>query len=278
MKRLIMCMGFVLLSSLASCSGDDDRAQNAQDPLPIDVTKLDPKLDHQEVTIKFSVSKLGGIAQLYIPGKAPTFVIEANSDHKSKDLRVWVEGEFADVLDRLQLSHYGSNPIDKGTLIVATGLLTYSPGVGDRMGHEWYDLNVDKWQNFRIVQPEQSTHSQSKASNQPEISSGILRLPLGTLHISIDDEDRPYKLENLDRRFEAAGLIQFLEAFSAKSKDPISVLVNSRTKRSVEGEEKLNEFLTQLNQKRKAVVVYLPPPTGDDPDHDLKQFEKDFKP
>lgn len=86
------------------------------DPTPIAIAKLDPMLDRKEVTIEFSVSELGGVAQLSVPGKAPAFVIEATSEHEEKDLTVWIEGELADVLDRLQLSYLGSNPLKKGTV------------------------------------------------------------------------------------------------------------------------------------------------------------------
>ncbi len=154
MKSLIPYVGIVLLSSLAICSADTDPPPKAPAPSPIAIAKLDPSLDRKEATITFSVSELGGVAQLYIPGKASTFVIEATSEHETKDLTVWIEGELADVLDRLQLSFGGSNQLKKGTVIVATGSLSFSPGAGDRKGHEWYTLKVDKWQNFRIVQPD----------------------------------------------------------------------------------------------------------------------------
>ena len=71
---------------------------------PITQDSLDPKLNETKVTIQFAVSELGGVAQKSIPGKAPTFVIEAKSEHEKKDLTVWIEGELAEVLDRLQLS------------------------------------------------------------------------------------------------------------------------------------------------------------------------------
>ena len=156
MRSLISCVGIVLLWSLSICADDNDRPPNAPNPPPIAVAKLDPKLDHKDVTIKFAVSELGGVAQLSIPGKAPVFVIEATSEHKGKDLTVWIEGELADVLDRLQLSFCGSNQLKKGTIIVATGSLAFSPGAGNRNGHEWYTLKVEKWQNFRILRPDQN--------------------------------------------------------------------------------------------------------------------------
>ena len=154
MKSLIPCVGIVLLWSLSISADDTDRPPSAPTPSPIGIAKLEPKLDGEEVTVKFAVSELDGVAQLFIPGKAPSFVIEATSEHERKDLTVWIKGELADVLDRLQLSFYGSNQLKKGTIIVATGSLAFSPGTGNRKGHEWYTLKVEKWQSFRIVQPE----------------------------------------------------------------------------------------------------------------------------
>ncbi len=154
MRSVISCIGIVLLWSHSPCAGDTARPPSDSSQPPIAVANLDPKLDHKQVTIKFAVSELGGVAQLSIPGKAPTFVIEATSAHEKKDLTVWIEGDLADVLDRLQLSFLGTNPLKKGTVIVATGSLTFSPGDGTRKDHEWYALHVEKWQNFRIVGPD----------------------------------------------------------------------------------------------------------------------------
>ncbi len=151
MKSLIPCVGIVMLLSHSICATDTDPRKSAPDPTPLSVPELDPMLDHKEVTIKFEVRELGGVSQLSIPGKAPTFLIEAISEHDNKDLTVWIEGELANVLDRLQLSFYGSDQIKKGTVIVATGSLSFSPGAGNYKGHEWYALNVEKWQNFRIM-------------------------------------------------------------------------------------------------------------------------------
>lgn len=154
MKSLTFFLCVAFFGGLTVWVDDSVCLSNAPDPTPIQVAKLDRMQDRKEVTIQFSVSELGGVSQISIPGKAPTFVIEAASEHKAKDLTVWIEGELAEVLDRLQLSYFGSNPLKKGTIIIATGTLTFSPGVGKSKGHEWYTLQVEKWQNFRIVQPD----------------------------------------------------------------------------------------------------------------------------
>lgn len=154
MKSWIPCVGIVLLWSYSLGADETDRLPRASTPSPVAIAKLDPKWDRKEVTVTFTVAALGGVAQRSIPGKAPTFIIEAISEHERKELTVWIEGELADVLDRLQLSFFGSNLLKKGTIIVATGVLTFSPGTGNRQGHEWYTLKVEKWRDFRIVAPD----------------------------------------------------------------------------------------------------------------------------
>ncbi len=151
MKSLTSFIAIALIWGLTVPADGSDDPPVTPDPTAISIAKLDRTLDRREVTIQFSVSELGGVSQLAIAGKPRTFVIEAMSEHEGKDLTVWIEGELASVLDRLQLSYFGSNPMTKGTIIVATGKLTFSPGEGDSKGHEWYSLQVEKWQNFRIV-------------------------------------------------------------------------------------------------------------------------------
>ena len=96
MKILISCVGIILLWGLSIFADDATAHRVLRIPQAMAIAKLDPKLDRKEVTIRFSVSELGGVAQLSIPGKAPTFVIEATSEHERKDLTVWIEGELAD--------------------------------------------------------------------------------------------------------------------------------------------------------------------------------------
>ncbi len=154
MKRPSVGYAVVLfVSALLSCSQNGEKSLAASKSTPIEIAQLDPKLDRQPVTVQFAVSSLEGVAQLSIEGQAPTFIIQATSDHSKKDLSVWIEGELADVLDRLQLSYGSSNAVKKGTVIIATGPLSFAPGTGARQGHEWYSLKVAKWQNFRIVAP-----------------------------------------------------------------------------------------------------------------------------
>lgn len=151
MRILTLALGSALLAIVTSCRKEEDMQRVDAKPPPISISELSPLLDQKEVTIKFSVSELGGVSQLSIPEQAPTFLIEATSENPAKDLTVWVEGELANVLDRLEMSFGGSYPLKKGTVLETTGTLTFSPGKGDRIGHEWYALHIDKWQKFRVV-------------------------------------------------------------------------------------------------------------------------------
>lgn len=128
--------------------------------------------------------------------------------------------------------------------------------------------------------------STNRASNQtPPNSSAttkgiILRLPTDALWISIDDNANPFFLSNLDERFDSSSMIRFLDEYVdhyAKKKTLLSIIVSSETKRIVDGEEAFDECLKRLASERSATVVFLPPPTGHDPNMDLRSFSKEFK-
>ena len=112
----------------------------------LSVAELEPKLDGQEVTIKFTITGLDGIAQLTKEGQAPSFAIETESGEQKNKLSVWIEGELANVLDRLQMSAFQDNALKVGTVVVATGKL----GVHQTIPNQYF-LNVAKWQGFRIL-------------------------------------------------------------------------------------------------------------------------------
>lgn len=117
--------------------------------------------------------------------------------------------------------------------------------------------------------------------NSSATSKGvILRLPSDALWISIDDNAKPFLLSNLDERFDSHSMIRFLEEYvdhCAKKKTLPSIIVSSQTKRVVDGEEAFDECLKRLASERFATVVFLPPPTGHDPNSDLRSFSKEFK-
>ena len=136
------------------------------------------------------------------------------------------------------------------------------------------------WSSFSM----ESVVSQNAAFNQTRLkamsnviseSSGIVRIPLGALRIEIDDEDQPSRLDYLDKRFEAATLAKFVSAYVEKSRH-VTMVVTSKTKRDVEGEQQFNAFLEQLGDDKKALILYMPPPTGFDPDAALRQFAATF--
>jgi hypothetical protein len=113
---------------------------------PLLIADLEPKLDGEIVTIQFTVTELGGIAQLSKPGQAPWFAIETDKGTQKNLLAVWIIDELANVLDRLQLSAFQDNAIKPGTVIVATGKLTLHKTISNQ-----YHFDVSRWQDFRIL-------------------------------------------------------------------------------------------------------------------------------
>lgn len=108
----------------------------------------------------------------------------------------------------------------------------------------------------------------------------VVHVPIDALRIRIDDEDKPFLLENLDRRFDADDLIAFMNGFLLNLPDrtePPCIMIGSDTKRIVAGEEVVNERLRQLADKHGVTVIILPAPTGRDPDSKLRKFAEQFK-
>ena len=79
MKYAIILASIVLVCTADSPANEADNENNAQnhEPAPLVVADLDKQLDGQEVTIKFTVVDVGGIAQRHVLGQAPSFVITA---------------------------------------------------------------------------------------------------------------------------------------------------------------------------------------------------------
>ena len=112
-------------------------------------------------------------------------------------------------------------------------------------------------------------------------SKGVIHhVPIDALRIRIDDENKPFLLENLDRRFNADDLIAFMNGFlleQPERSEPPCIMIGSDTKRIVAGEEVVNERLRQLAAKHGVNVIILPAPTGRDPDSKLRKFAEQFK-
>lgn len=128
--------------------------------------------------------------------------------------------------------------------------------------------------NAQSVDSTQKNASPSTAPKSNE--SRIIRISTGALNITIDDNKQPFRLENLDRLFDAKSLIKFLTGYMARS-GRIAIVVTSITKREVEGEREFNEFLERISKQPNTLIVYMPPPTGDDPDADLKKFAEELQ-
>lgn len=108
----------------------------------------------------------------------------------------------------------------------------------------------------------------------------VVHVPIDALRIRIDDEDKPFLLQNLDQRFDAVELIAFMNGFLLdlpKRTEPPCIMIGSDTKRIVAGEEVVNERLRQLADKHGVTVIILPGPTGRDPDSELRKFAQQFE-
>lgn len=145
----LLMVGFVFCwLGMSSSNADPSLQEEVQQPLVIG--DLEPKLDGREVTIKFTIKGLDGIAQLTKEGQAPSFAIETDRSKQNNMLSVWIEGELANVLDRLQMSAFQENALKAETVIIATGKLTVHKTIPNQ-----YFLNVNQWQRFRILPAKQ---------------------------------------------------------------------------------------------------------------------------
>lgn len=110
--------GFVLVALLCVCLVSPKsiavQSPHADVVQPIEIDNLDPKLDGTEATVKFKVSKLSGVSQSFKAGQSPTFVIETKSGKTANQLTVWIEGDLANVLDRLEMSFLQENQLKAG--------------------------------------------------------------------------------------------------------------------------------------------------------------------
>lgn len=124
----------------------------AAEPPHLTIPELDPRFDDQEVTLTFSVAGTQGVAQRGIPGKPLAFIIEPRSEDDVKTLTVWVSGDLADVMERLQMGLFSPN-LKKGTRIQATGTIRYSPPTDNDQGNKkrFYEFRIDDWKKFRIL-------------------------------------------------------------------------------------------------------------------------------
>ncbi len=107
----------------------------------------------------------------------------------------------------------------------------------------------------------------------------IFHVPMDVLRIQIDDE-KPFLRKNLDRRFAAADPGSFLEDFardSSRGKQSPCLLVESETKRVVTGEDVFEQHLQTLALEHGVNVIFMPEPTGRDPDADLRAFVEKSK-
>ena len=108
----------------------------------------------------------------------------------------------------------------------------------------------------------------------------IFHVPINVLRIQIDDDVKPFLLKNLNRRFAADDLGTFLEDFARNSsnvKHSLCILVESATKRVVTDEDLFKQNLQSLALEHGVNVIFMPSPTGRDPDVDLRAFVEKSK-
>lgn len=141
--------GWVLcLCCVALATGDEPDVNDGRGvEQGLRIADLSPALAGQELTVRFTVAGLQGVAQRGQPGQSPTFIIETKPETDTANrLVVWIEGELSDVLHRLQLAFLQQHALKSGAMIEATGRLR----VYTRDGHS-FSMDVDRWQDFRIL-------------------------------------------------------------------------------------------------------------------------------
>lgn len=142
-KRLVLIWG-LLAASLASSH------LISAEPPKLTLPELEPRHDGREVTLTFTVARTEGVSQVAIPGKPMTFIIETEPEGKVKSLMVWVSGDLADVMERLQMGLFSPN-LKKGTRVQATGRIRYDPPTAEYPNRLNYYFEIDDWKGFRIV-------------------------------------------------------------------------------------------------------------------------------
>ena len=71
----------------------------------------------------------------------------------------------------------------------------------------------------------------------------VVHVPIDALRIRIDDEDKPFLLQNLDQRLDAVELIAFMNGFLLdlpKRTERPCIIIGSDSKRILAGEEVVN--------------------------------------
>ena len=120
---------------------DEAEADNEQRMNTPPSPRIVANLDDTELTVEFTIAEVHGITQPIVDGQAPIFGLRPASQ-EGKRLTVWVVGELANDLDRLQMGRLQDNQLNLGTEIRATGRFRDS---SRRI------IEVDQLQNFRIL-------------------------------------------------------------------------------------------------------------------------------
>ena len=149
MKWIPVTLVCVYLASLAVCDepNRNNDPENDHQQRRCRIAELDPTMAGKEVTVRFSVARLQGVAQRGKIGQSPTFIIETEPDAQTENrLTVWIVGDLTNVLHRLQMAFLQENQLKAGVKIEATGTL----GVHQMDSHS-FSIDVGRWQDFRII-------------------------------------------------------------------------------------------------------------------------------
>lgn len=142
---LVLCvcsasLGFCEEPGSVSQRGDEQQAA-------LNIADLDASMDGKNVTVRITVAKLEGVAQLGKQGQSPTFIVETEPEAQTGNrLTVWIRGDLTNVLHHLQMAFLQENQLKSGTRIEVTGKLTVHT-----MDAQSFMIDVNRWQDFRIL-------------------------------------------------------------------------------------------------------------------------------
>lgn len=110
------------------------------------------------------------------------------------------------------------------------------------------------------------------------VKGQTIKLSAGTIFIVVRDAEPHFVIENVNKSLDAKNLSQFLNAFyeNSKVKRQNDIVVRSKTKRLVAGQDVVDNLLDELRRRHRINVVYLPPVSGANADAAIEEFARKF--
>ena len=121
--------------------------------------------ERKRVSVRFVIDKIDGISQRVIKGQAASFSIRA-VPHENKRLGVWVVGDLANDLERLQLGAFHDHQIPVGTTIQVTGKLSVHS-----MDNQLFHIDVGRLKDFKVIPRKKLLRTQKKAETRNKKTS-----------------------------------------------------------------------------------------------------------